>query len=132
LVGRLGRDCMGPRPAGGILVGSMAGFGGYQEGSQGGGLRSLLGGAWRFAPLLKDLRFRRAWAGLRPDTADHLPVLGYGEVENLIFATGHFRNGILLAPVTARLISELLLTGSTSRPIEAYRPTRFTAKPADG
>jgi glycine/D-amino acid oxidase-like deaminating enzyme len=62
---------------------------------------------------------------LRPDTADHLPILGYGEVENLAFATGHFRNGILLAPITAQLVSELLLTSSTSLPIAAYQPNRF-------
>ncbi len=47
-------------------------------------------------------------------------------MENLIFATGHFRNGILLAPVTAEVVMDLILKGSTSRPIEAYRPSRFT------
>ncbi len=98
---------------------------GYEKAVTGKGLRSILEGAERITPLLKDFRFRRAWAGLRPDTADHLPILGYGELQNLIFATGHFRNGILLAPVTAQLIAELVLSGSTSRPIEAYRPTRF-------
>jgi glycine/D-amino acid oxidase-like deaminating enzyme len=66
---------------------------------------------------------------LRPDTADHLPILGYGKLENLIFATGHFRNGILLAPVTAQLVSELLLTGTTSHPIETYNPLRFASRP---
>jgi len=69
--------------------------------------------------------FLRAWAGLRPDTLDHLPVLGYGKLENLILATGHFRHGILLAPITAQQISELVLTRSTSLSLEAYRPTRF-------
>jgi glycine/D-amino acid oxidase-like deaminating enzyme len=79
----------------------------------------------RFAPLLKECSFLRAWAGLRPDTADHLPILGYSKLDNLILATGHFRHGILLAPVTAQQISELVLTRSTSLSLEAYRPTRF-------
>jgi glycine oxidase len=87
---------------------------------------SLIDGAVRLAPMVGEARFLRAWAGLRPDTADHLPILGYGEIENLVFATGHFRNGILLAPVTAEIIAELIVKGLTSRPIEAYRPTRFT------
>ncbi|PYV07151.1 MAG: hypothetical protein DMG26_01215 [Acidobacteria bacterium] len=131
LVVRAGHHYLVPRAPRRILVGTTAEYAGYQKEVTGEGLRSILEGAWRFAPLLKDLRFRRAWAGLRPDTADHLPVLGYGEVENLIFATGHFRNGILLAPVTAQLISELLLAGSTPRSIEAYRPTRFTTRPTN-
>ena len=89
-------------------------------------LLSIIEGAVRLAPQVSECRFLRAWAGLRPDTADHLPILGYGEIENLVFATGHFRNGILLAPVTAEIVADLILRGSTSRPIEAYRATRFT------
>jgi glycine/D-amino acid oxidase-like deaminating enzyme len=46
----------------------------------------------------------------------------------LVFATGHFRNGILLAPVTAEIVADLILKGSTSRPLEAYRPTRFKSE----
>ncbi len=122
---RAGRHYLVPRSGRRILLGTTAEYVGFDNVVTGEGLRSILEGTARIAPLVKDLRFRRAWAGLRPDTADHLPILGYGELKNLIFATGHFRNGILLAPLTAQLISELLLTGSTSRPIDAYRPTRF-------
>jgi glycine oxidase len=130
LVVRAGHHYLVPRAPRRILAGTTAEYAGYQKEVTGEGLRSILEGVMRFAPLVKHLRFRRAWAGLRPDTADHLPILGYGEIENLIFATGHFRNGILMAPVTAELISELLLTGSTSRSIEAYRPTRFKTAPS--
>lgn len=125
LVVRAGHHYLVPRAPRRVLVGTTAEYAGYEKEVTGEGLRSILEGAGQIAPLVKNLKFRRAWAGLRPDTADHLPVLGYGELENLVFATGHFRNGILLAPVTAQLISELLLTGSTSRPLEAYRPVRF-------
>jgi len=125
LVVRAGIHYLVPRPEQRVLVGTTAEYVGFEKAVTGEGLNSVLAGAARLAPLVGQLRFRRAWAGLRPDTADHLPILGYGEVENLLVATGHFRNGILLAPMTAQLASELLLTGSTSLPIDAYRPTRF-------
>jgi len=125
LVVRAGIHYLVPRAPQRIVVGTTAEYAGFEKAVTGEGLRSILEGAMRIAPLLRDCRFRRAWAGLRPDTMDHLPILGYGEVKNLIVATGHFRNGILLAPVTAQVISELLLTGSTSPPIEPYRPARF-------
>jgi glycine/D-amino acid oxidase-like deaminating enzyme len=122
---RQGHHYLVPRPPGRVLAGTTAEYVGYEKAVTGEGLRSILEGAMRLTPRVKDFRLRRAWSGLRPDTADHLPILGYGEFENMIFATGHFRNGILLAPLTAQLISELFLTRSTSRPIEAYNPLRF-------
>jgi glycine oxidase len=107
------------------VVGTTAEYAGFEKTVTAEGLQSILNGAMRFAPFLKDCAFRRAWAGLRPDTADHLPILGYGKQDNLILATGHFRHGILLAPITAQQISELVLSRSTSLSLEAYRPTRF-------
>ncbi len=125
LVIRSGLHYLVPRPPGRVLAGTTAEYVGYDKAVTAEGLRSILEGTTRLLPLAQAFRFRRAWAGLRPDTADHLPILGYGELENLIFATGHFRNGILLAPMTAQLVSELFLTRSTSKPIEAYQPARF-------
>lgn len=125
LVVRAGHHYLVPRPPGRLIAGTTAEYVGYEKTVTAEGLQSIIEGVARFAPFVKKLRFRSAWAGLRPDTADHLPILGRGEVENLYFATGHFRNGILLAPATAGLITELILTGSTSQLIDAYRPTRF-------
>jgi glycine oxidase len=122
---RAGMHYLVPRPDRRLLVGTTAEYTGFAKAVTAEGLLSLLEGAVRLAPLVSEFRFLRAWAGLRPDTADHLPILGYGEIDNLVFATGHFRNGILLAPVTAEIIADLILKGSTSRPLEAYRPTRF-------
>jgi len=122
---RAGKHYLVPRSEGRVVIGTTSEYAGFEKAVTGDGLRSILAGAARIAPGVGEFKFRRAWAGLRPDTADHLPILGRSDWENLIFATGHFRNGILLAPVTAQLISELVLTGSTSKPIEAYRPTRF-------
>ena len=122
---RAGIHYLVPRPERRLLVGTTAEYTGFEKAITAKGLLSILEGAVRLAPLVSEFRFLRAWAGLRPDTPDHLPILGYGEIENLVFATGHFRNGILLAPVTAEIIADLILKGSTSWPMEAYRPTRF-------
>lgn len=122
---RAGHHYIVPRSGRRILAGTTSEYAGFNKAVTAEGLRSIIEGVLRFAPLLRDLRFRRAWAGLRPDTPDHLPVLGHGELENLVFASGHFRNGILLAPVTAQLISEVILKGSPSRSIEPYLPSRF-------
>jgi glycine oxidase len=122
---RAGHYYIVPRSNGRIVAGSTMEYVGYDKQVTGEGLLSILHGVSTFVSVLKQWRFRRAWAGLRPDTKDHRPVLGLGRFENLIFATGHFRNGILLTPVTARLISDLLLSGSTSFPIDDYSPARF-------
>jgi glycine oxidase len=122
---RSGIHYLVPRSPQRVLVGTTAEYVGYEKAVTAQGLRSILEGAMRFLPGIKGFRLRRAWAGLRPDTADHLPILGRGEIENLVFATGHFRNGILLAPITAQLISEVALGKPISHPIGAYRPTRF-------
>ena len=122
---RCGIHYLVPRPEQRLLVGTTSEYTGFTKAVTAQGLHTILEGVMRLSPLVGQCRFRRAWAGLRPDTADHLPILGYGDMENLVLATGHFRNGILLAPVTAEIIADLIAKGSTSRPIEAYRPTRF-------
>lgn len=128
LVVRSGIHYLVPRAGQRIFVGTTAEYVGYEKAVTGEGLRFILEGALRIAPLVKDLKLRRTWSGLRPDTADHRPILGRGEIPNLLFATGHFRNGILLAPVSAEIIRDLIVKGTTSRSIEPYTPTRFRAQ----
>ncbi|MBI4165111.1 MAG: glycine oxidase ThiO [Acidobacteria bacterium] len=125
LVVRAGHAYLVPRSDRRIVVGTTSEYIGFEKAVTGEGLRSMLDGAVRILPGFKSFKFLRAWSGLRPDTADHLPILGGGEISNLIFATGHFRNGILLAPVTAEIVSALIVKGSTVRAIEPYRPARF-------
>jgi glycine oxidase len=122
---RAGIHYLVPRSGRRVVVGTTAEYAGFEKTVTAEGLQSILNGATKFAPFLKECVFLRAWAGLRPDTRDHLPVLGYGKLENLVLATGHFRHGILLAPITAQQISELVLTHSTSLSLEAYRASRF-------
>jgi len=125
LVVRAGHHYLVPRSGGRVVAGTTVEYVGFEKAVTGEGLRSILQGVMRMTPLVKDFKFRRAWSGLRPDTSDHLPILGTGEIPNLVFATGHFRNGILLAPITAEIVEELIVKGVTSRPIEPYRPGRF-------
>ncbi len=122
---RAGHHYLVPRAGRRVLLGTTAEYIGFDKAVTGEGLRSILEGVTRIAPFVKDLKFRRAWSGLRPDTADHLPILGHAEISNLYFATGHFRNGILLAPITGQVITELILGKPASFPLNAYRPTRF-------
>ena len=65
-------------------------------------------------PGLETARIEETWAGLRPDSADHLPIIGPTDVEGLLIATGHFRSGVLLAPVTARMIREWVVAQTVS------------------
>lgn len=114
-----------PRWSRSVVGGTTAKYVGYDNAVRGEGLRSILQGAMGLIPRVRNYRLRRTCAGLRPDTADHVPILGRGEIKNLVFATGHFRNGILLAPVTAQLISGLLLGSVPSHSIDAYSSARF-------
>jgi len=123
---RAGIHYLVPRGERRLLVGTTAEYNGWEKAVTAQGLLSILEGGTELTSLLGGSRFLRAWAGLRPDTADHLPALGYGELDNLVFATGHFRNGILLAPVTAEIVAGLILQGTAPHSIVAYSPVRFT------
>ncbi len=124
---RAGIHYVVPRSPQTVVAGTTAKWGSYEKEVTAGGLHSIIQGITRILPIAKDFRFRSTWAGLRPDTKDHLPILGFGAHRNLIFATGHFRNGILLAPITAKLIAELLQTGAPSQSLDPYSPGRFGA-----
>ncbi len=90
-----------------------------------GGLFELLRGAWEAVPGIYDLPVLETWTGLRPGSRDNAPILGKTAIENLIMATGHYRNGILLTPITAREIASLILTGENSEAIAPFQLSRF-------
>jgi glycine oxidase len=114
-----------PWPDGRILVGATVENVGYNKEVTAQGIHQLLENALKIIPSLGSSPVREVWAGLRPDTQDNLPILGAGPISNLIIAAGHFRNGILLAPITAKLITELITTGQPSISLEPFRPNRF-------
>jgi glycine oxidase len=90
------------------------------------GLRWLLEETLGTAPGLGRLRFLRAWAGIRPATEDGLPAVGpWPGAPGLLVATGHYRNGILLTPVTARIIRDYAVDGRSALPVAALLPDRL-------
>jgi len=123
------RGYLVPRRDGRLLAGSTSESAGFECSVTVGGLQRIASNALEIAPEVASLRLADSWAGLRPRAADGLPVLGESaEVENLFYATGHYRNGILLAPATGEIIADLLTTGTTklpSRALETFSPARF-------
>jgi glycine oxidase len=104
-----------PRADGRLLIGSTVEDRGFDERVTGGGIRSLLESALAAAPSLADFTLTETWAGLRPGTPDERPFLGPTALEGLVLATGHYRNGILLSPITARLIADFVVNGDARR-----------------
>jgi glycine/D-amino acid oxidase-like deaminating enzyme len=90
-----------------------------------GGLEQILGLARALVPGLAEAPVTGTWSNFRPYTEDHLPVLGHTPVRGLVLATGHYRNGILLAPVTAEAIAELVASGTSSIDLQPFSVTRF-------
>jgi glycine oxidase len=114
-----------PRNDGRILVGATVEHVGFDKRVTAGGIERILSAALELAPGLKNARIEETWAGLRPDSQDHLPILGPTDVEGLLMATGHFRSGILLTPITARLIREWITEQRVSVDWERFSPLRF-------
>ncbi|MEH1806614.1 glycine oxidase ThiO [Nostoc sp.] len=92
------------------------------------GIQKLLQGAIRLYPQLKHYPIQEFWWGFRPTTPDELPILGTSHCQNLTFATGHYRNGILLAPVTAALIADLILEQKSDPLLADFHYSRFQSK----
>jgi glycine oxidase len=76
-------------------------------------------------PQLSEARILEDWAGLRPGTPDKLPMMGKTSVEGYFVATGHYRDGILLAPITARLMSQSILRQAPDIDFDSFSPSRF-------
>ena len=93
------------------------------------GIQTLLSRAIKLFPALADWAIEDFWWGFRPGTPDEWPLLGKGNWDNLILATGHYRNGILLAPITAQLIADVVTTQRPDPLLSAFSPQRFTFKP---
>jgi len=116
---------LAPKSNGRLLVGATSEEMGFDERVTAGGLYHLLENAWEVVPGIYDLPVVDSWAGLRPASRDHLPIIGYGEAPGVVMATGFFRHGILLTPVTSEEIARLLLENETSDWIEPFSPMRF-------
>ena len=107
-----------------ILVGATVERTGFRKEVTAAGVAELLSAAIGLAPSLARARVTGSWSGLRPGTPDDLPILGESPIRGLFLAAGHFRNGILLAPLTALLLADAV-TGVLSRDLSLFSPERF-------
>ena len=114
------------RRDGRLLVGSTVEFAGFEKALTLEGLHGILCGLRHLSSALDDCTFLEAWAGFRPCSTDRLPILGNTPIDGLHVATGHFRHGILLAPITARLMTELVLDDRPALDLRPFSPARFS------
>jgi glycine oxidase len=114
-----------PRADGRLIVGATSEERGFDGNLTAGGVYSLLEGAWRALPSVEELPIDEMWVGFRPGSRDDAPLLGPGEIEGLVYATGHHRNGILLTPVTAEAIARYILDGEVAEAIRPFAMSRF-------
>ena len=117
-----------PRRDGRILIGATSEDVGWMPHNTPAGIHTLLGRAIRLYPELQDWPIQECWWGFRPATPDELPILGTSPCENLTLATGHYRNGILLAPATAVLLADLILQQKSNPLLDHFRYDRFYAQ----
>jgi glycine oxidase len=111
---------------GSILVGATVEDAGFDERTTVAGVRELLDGACDLVPSLRQASFVGARVGLRPATADEMPIIGRSaKLPGLVYATGHYRNGVLMAPLTARAVADLILDNREDPLLKPASPQRF-------
>ncbi len=114
-----------PRGNRSIILGATSEDVGFTPDNTPSGIQGLLEAATRLYPPLADYPIQEMWWGFRPATSDELPILGESHCQNLTLATGHYRNGILLAPITAALITDLILSQKTDPLLTNFHYSRF-------
>ena len=119
-----------PRDGGGLVIGATQSETGFDTEVTVGGVRDLLRDAERVLPGIAEYALVETAAGLRPGSPDNLPLVGPAGPDGLLVATGHHRNGMLLAPVTADAVLALLRGDPVPEAVQAADPARFAARPA--
>ena len=119
-----------PRNSGRLIVGGTVEERGFDTSITAGGLLTLIEAAWRAVPTIEELPIAETWVGFRPGSRDDAPMLGPSGIDGLVIATGHHRNGILLTPVSAAVISDYILSGRLPEMALPFAPQRFQPKPA--
>ena len=114
-----------PRSNGRIVIGSTLEEAGFDKQIDVDAIEKLFHAAGELVPALARARQHEVWAGLRPGTPDGLPIMGEASLPGYYVATGHYRDGILLAPITARALSDVLDHGACRYDLTAFAPSRF-------
>jgi len=123
----LPRGYLVPRHDGRLVIGGTVEERGFDQSLTAGGLFALIEGAWRAIPAIEELPIAETWVGFRPGSRDDAPLLGPSGLDRLVIATGHHRNGILLTPVTAAVVSDYILKERLPEIAVAFSPERFVA-----
>jgi glycine oxidase len=124
------RVYMVPRADGRLIVGATVEERGFDTSVTAGGVHELLREAYRLIPEIAELELVETTAGLRPGTPDNAPLLGWGAADGLLVAAGHFRNGVLQAPITAECVAALLAGQRPPVDLDAFSPLRFAERSA--
>jgi len=120
-----------PRADGRVILGATVEHAGFDPRLTAGGIQHLLSRAIATVPALADADLVETWSGFRPGSPDGLPLIGPGALPGLTIATGHYRNGVLLTPITAVLVAHSLLGIALPCDLAPYDPSRFL-RPAPG
>jgi glycine oxidase len=123
---RWGNSYFVPRSTGELIVGATNEDAGFDMSNTPAGLGRLLTEAQQISSHVGAYPILETWTGLRPATPDGLPILGPSAIPNVYYATGHYRNGVLLAPITAAIVSDMFENRTPRCPIEPYSPLRFS------
>jgi len=115
------------RGDGRVVVGATVEERGFDTAVTADGVYRLLEAAWEVVPDVGELELVEARVGLRPGTPDNGPAVGCGALEGLVLATGHYRNGVLLAPITGDAVAALLDGADPPVEVAAFDPNRFAA-----
>jgi glycine oxidase len=117
-----------PRSDGRLLVGATVEEAGFDKRTDAATMQRFHRAAIALAPKLENAKILEDWAGLRPGTPDGLPILGVTATPGYYVATGHFRDGILLAPITAEVMSKVIEGSECGYDLTAFSPARFQAQ----
>jgi glycine oxidase len=114
-----------PRSDGRIVLGATVEEAGFDKRVDPEAIQLLQKAAANVAPVIGEMRIHEVWAGLRPGSPDDLPILGATSLPGYFVATGHYRDGIMLAPVTALVMTQVLTGCAPEFDLEAFSPLRF-------
>lgn len=119
-----------PRRDGTLILGATVEEKGFDSDLTAGGVFRLLEAAWEILPQIEELPIKEMWVGFRPTSRDDAPILGPTPVDGLVVATGHHRNGVLLAPLTIDAVSAYMLDGTMAESVVPFGIDRFNAAAA--
>jgi glycine oxidase len=119
-----------PKAAGYVVAGATEEHAGFTTSTSEAVTDRLVGAARALVPAFRDAKVAAVWAGLRPGTSDRVPIIGrHRALPGVVFATGHFRNGVLLSLITGRIVAALVAGERPALDIAAFSPERFAAAP---